>query len=57
MPKVSVELIVRVGALLIFVFAAAVVVTSRRGRQLIVIGVVFSRLPFVSEVASRRVAG
>jgi hypothetical protein len=40
-----------------FFFTAASGVTSRRGIQLIVIGVVFSRLPFVSEVASRRVAG
>ena len=41
MPKVSVEPIVRVGALLVYLFAAAAGVTSRRDTQLIVIGVVF----------------
>ena len=57
MPEVSVEPIATVGALLAFVLAADAGVTSRRGIQLIVIGVVFSWLPFVSEVASRWIAG
>jgi hypothetical protein len=52
-----VEPITRVGALLVFLFAAVARVTSRRGIRLIVIGVVFSWLPFVSEVASSWVAG
>ncbi len=49
MLEVFVESIATDGALLAF--------TSRRGSQLIVIGVVFSWLPFVSEVASRWIAG
>ena len=57
MPEVSVESIATAGALLAFLLAAAAGVTSRRGIQLIVIGVVFSWLPFVSEVASRWIAG
>ena len=57
MPEVSVESIATVGALLAFLFAAAAGVTSRRGIQLIVIGVAFSWLPFASEVASRWIAG
>ena len=52
-----VEPIARVGALLVFLLAAAAVVTSRRGTQLIVIGVVFSWLPFDREVASTWIAG
>jgi hypothetical protein len=38
-------------------FRAAAGVTSRRGIQLIVIGVVLSRLPFVGEVASKWIVG
>jgi hypothetical protein len=38
-------------------WAAAAGVTSRRGIQLIVIGVGFSWLPFVREVASTWIAG
>ena len=56
MPEVSVESIATAGALLAFLFAAAAGVTSRRGIQLIVIGVVFAWLPFVSEAASRWIA-
>jgi hypothetical protein len=57
MPEVSVESIATAGALLALLLAAAAGVTSRRGVQLIVIGVVFSWLPFASEVASRWIAG
>jgi hypothetical protein len=52
MPKVSVESMPRP-----LLFAAAVGVTSRRGIQLIVIGVLFSWLPFVRELASTLIAG
>jgi hypothetical protein len=57
MPEVSVESIATAGALLALLLAAASGVTSRRGIQLIVIGVMFSWLPFASEVASRWIAG
>jgi hypothetical protein len=57
MSAVSVESIATAGALLALLLAAAAGVTSRRGIQLIVIGVVFSWLPFASEVASRWIAG
>jgi hypothetical protein len=56
MPEVSVEPIARVGVLLAFVLTADAGVISRRGIQLIVIGVVFAWLPFVSEAASRWIA-
>ena len=56
MPEVSVESIATAGALLALLLAAAAGVTSRRGIQLIVIGVMFSWLPFASEVASRWIA-
>jgi hypothetical protein len=52
-----VEPIARVGALLVFLFADAAVVTSRRGIRLIVIGVGFSWLPVVCEVASKWIVG
>jgi hypothetical protein len=57
MPELSVESIATAGAFLALLLAAAAGVTSRRGIQLIVIGVVFSWLPFASEVASRWIAG
>jgi hypothetical protein len=57
MLEVCVGPIARVGAGLAFLFAADDVVTSRLGIQLFVIGVVFFRWPFVSEVASRWIAG
>ena len=57
MPEVSVESIATAGALLALLLAAAAGVTSRRGIQLIVIGVAFSWLPFAREVASRWIAG
>ena len=57
MPEVSVESIATAGALLAFLFAAAAGVTSRRGIQFIVIGVMFSWLPLVSKEASRWIAG
>ncbi len=53
MPEVSVESIATAGALVAFLFAAAAGVTSRRGIQWIVVGVVFSWLPFVSEVGEQ----
>ena len=53
MPEVSVESIATAGALLALLLAAAAGVTSRRGIQLIVIGVVFSWLPFASEVGEQ----
>jgi len=56
MPEVSVESVATAGALLALLLAAAAGVTSRRGIQLIVIGVVFSWLPFAREVASRWIA-
>jgi hypothetical protein len=57
MPELSVESIATAGALLALLLAAAAGVTSRRGIQLIVIGVMFSWLPFASEVAIRWIAG
>jgi len=57
MPEVSVESIATAGAILALLLAAAAGVTSRRGIQLIFIGVVFSWLPFANEVASRWIAG
>jgi hypothetical protein len=57
MPEVSVESIATAGALLALLLAAAAGVTSRRGIQLIVIGMVFSWLPFVSKDVSRWIAG
>jgi len=57
MPEVSVESVATAGALLALLLAAAAGVTSRRGIQLIFIGVVFSWLPFANEVASRWIAG
>ena len=57
MPEVSVESIATAGALLALLLAAAAGVTSRRGIRLIVIGVVFSWLPFVSKDVSRWIAG
>ncbi len=56
MPEVSVESIATAGAILALLLAAATGVTCRRGIQLMVIGVVFSWLPFASEVASRWIA-
>jgi hypothetical protein len=57
MPEVSVESVATACGLLALLLAAAAGVTSRRGVQLIVIGVVFSWLPFACEVASRWIAG
>jgi hypothetical protein len=57
MPEVSVESIATAGALLALLLAAAAGVTSRRGIQLMVIGVAFSWLPLVSREASRWIAG
>ena len=57
MPRISLESISTAGALLAFLFAVAAGVTSRRGMQWIVVGVLFSYLPFVGEVASKWIAG
>jgi len=43
---VSIESIATAGAVLAFLLAAAAGITSRRGIQLIVIGMLFSLLPF-----------
>ena len=51
--EVSIESIATAGAVLAFLLAAAAGITSRRGIQLIVIGVLFSWLPLVSEVGAR----
>ena len=56
MPEVSIESISTAGVLVAFLFAAAAGVTSRRGMQWIVVGVVFSCLPFMSEVGKRLIA-
>ena len=50
MSESSAELIATVGVVLVFLFAASVGITSRRGIRLVVIGVVFLWLPLVSEV-------
>jgi len=47
---VSIESIAMAGAVLAFLLAAAAGITSRRGIQLIVIGMLFSLLPHVSGV-------
>lgn len=56
MPEISVESISTAGVLVAFLFAAAAGVTSRRGMQWLVVGVVFSCLPFISKVGSRWIA-
>jgi len=56
-PELSVEANATVGARTALLFPVAAGVTSRPGVLLIVIGVVFSLLPFVSEMASSWVAG
>ena len=50
MSDVSIESIAMAGAVLAFLLSAAAGVTSRRGIQLIVIGMLFSLLPHVSGV-------
>jgi hypothetical protein len=57
MPEISLEAISTAGVLAAFLFAAAAGVTSRRGMQWIVVGVLFSCLPFVGEMGSRWIAG
>lgn len=52
MSDVSIESIATVGAVLAFLLAAAVGTTSRRGIQLIVIGLLFSLLLHLSGAAS-----
>jgi hypothetical protein len=48
----SIESIATVGAVFAFVLAAAVGINSRRGKQLFVLGMLFSLLPAVSRVAA-----
>ena len=50
MPDVSIESVATAGAVFAFLLAAAAGITSRRGIQLIVIGMLFLLLPHVSEV-------
>ena len=57
MPEISIESISTAGVLVAFLLAAAAGATSRRGMRWIVVGVVFSCLPFMSEVGSRWIAG
>jgi len=57
MPEISVESVSTAGVLVAFLFASAAGVTSRRGMQWIVVGVVFSCLPFMSEVGNQLIAG
>jgi len=47
---ISIESIATAGAVLAFLLAAAAGITSRRGIQLIVIGMLFSLLPHVNRV-------
>jgi hypothetical protein len=54
---ISIELIATAGAVLAFLLAAAAGITSRRGIQLIVIGMLFSLLPHVSGVGRTWIAG
>ena len=56
MPDISVESISTAGVLVAFLFAAAAGFTSRRGMRWLVVGMVFSCLPFISEVG-RWIAG
>lgn len=57
MSDVSIESIATVGAVLAFLLAAAAGITSRRGIQLIAIGLLFSWLPPVSRAAGMWMAG
>ena len=57
MSDVSIESIATVGAVLAFLLAAAAGITSRRGIQLIVVGLLFSWLPPVSRAAGTWIAG
>ena len=57
MFDVSLELIATAGAVLAFLLAAAAGITSRRGIQLIVIGMLLSLLPHVSGVGRTWIAG
>src|SRR5271169_5250242 len=54
---ISIESIATAGAVLAFLLAAAAGITSRRGIQLIVIGMLFSLLPHVSGVGRTWIAG
>ena len=56
MSDVSIESIATAGAVLAFLLAAAAGITSRRGIQLIVIGMLFSLLPHVSGVGRTWIA-
>lgn len=56
MSDISIESIATAGAVLALLLAAAAGITSRRGIQLIVIGMLFSLLPHVSGVARTWIA-
>ena len=57
MSDVSIESIATVGAVSAFLFAAATGITSRRGIQLIVVGMLFWWLPTISRAAGTWIAG
>ena len=57
MSDISIESIATAGAVLAFLFAAAAGITSRRGTQLIVIGLLFWLLPAVSRTSGSWIAG
>ena len=57
MSDVSIESIAAAGAVFAFLLAAAAGITSRRGIQLIVIGLLFSLPPSVSRAAGLWIAG
>ena len=57
MSDVSIESIATAGVVLAFLLAAAAGITSRRGIQLIVIGMLFSLLPHVSGAGRTWIAG
>ena len=56
MSDVLIESIATAGAVLAFLLAAAAGITSRRGIQLIVIGMLFSLLPHISGVGRTWIA-
>ena len=56
MSDVSIDSIATAGAVLAFLLAAAVGITSRRGIQLVVIGMLFSLLPHISGVGCTWIA-
>src|SRR6516225_7679928 len=57
MSDVSIESIANLGAVSAFLFAAATGITSRRGIQLIVVGMLFWWLPTISRAAGTWITG